>query len=139
MKPDGSPGNSDVTSSTAKNSEAEPVKGSLFDAERAAHLRKILLESRKLGQKPDASRNLTKSASEEPEKKSSVEKISAERQEQSESPDAFAKGSALDLEGLLAEGRAAAEAKAALQEKPANNSPSDGVRSNNGGHELSRK
>lgn len=135
MKPDGSPGDSDKTSSTAKNSEASPAKDSLSNTERAVHLRKILLESRKLGAKSDTSKNLTKSASEEPERSSS-EKVSAERQEQSESPDASAKGSTLDLEDLLAEGRAAAEAKAALQEKSIDKRPSNGLRPNDGGHGL---
>ena len=136
-KVDGSPGDSDRTSSTAKNSEVEPAKDSLSNTDRAAHLRKILLESRKLGPKAEASSNLMKSASEEPEKSSS-EKVSAERQEQSESPGAFAKGSALDLEDLLAEGRAAAEAKAALQDKSVDKRSSNEFRPNAGGQELPR-
>ena len=136
MKTDGSPGNSEITSSTAQNSEAEQGKTFLSSAEKAAQLRKKLLESRKLIQKSDVDKNHTASISEEPEV-SSAEKNSSEKHEETRSPGFFTKGSALDLEDLLAEGRAAAEAKAASRESSIVKNPLSGGRPFNDEHKLS--
>ena len=104
-----------MTSSTAQNSDAEQGKGFTSSAEKAAQLRKKLLESRKLLQKPVMGRTIVASVSEEVETSTSG-KVPSEKPQETEPLGVFAKGSALDLEDLLAEGRAAAEAEAASRE-----------------------